>query len=106
MSGLHSNAKENIVRNGCDQLVDIRFGSLEVVKETGFDFILANIIRSTITELFPSMVKKLDKHGTFLLSGLLAEDRELIKGVLNEHRCALLSIDEENEWIGIAARKM
>ena len=67
--------------------------------------ILANIIRSTITELFSLMVQKLNKNGTFLLSGLLADDRELILGVLNEHHCTLLSIDEENEWIGVAARK-
>jgi ribosomal protein L11 methyltransferase len=101
----HINAKENVIHNSCEQRVDIRLGSLEVVKEIGFDFILANITRGTITELFPSMAEKLDKRGTFLLSGLLTDDRELIKGVLNEHHCTLLSIDEENEWIGVAARK-
>lgn len=101
----HINAQENVVRNGCEQRVDIRFGSLESVPESEFDFIFANIIRSTITELFPSMIKKLNKHGTFLLSGLLADDRDLMMGVLNEHDCTLLSIDQENEWISVAARK-
>ena len=102
----HSNAKENVLRNGCEQRVDIRFGTLESVSESEFDFILANIIRSTIIELIPSMIKKLNTHGTVLLSGLLAEERELMKNVLHEHGCEVLSIDEENEWIGIAARKM
>jgi ribosomal protein L11 methylase PrmA len=51
------------------------------------------------------MIKKLNKHGTFLLSGLLADDRDLMMGVLNEHDCTLLSIDQENEWISVAARK-
>ena len=101
----HINAQENVVRNGCEQSVDIRFGSLESVPESEFDFVLANIIRSTITELFPSMIKKLNEHGTFLLSGLLADDRDIMKGLLNEHGCTLLSIDQENEWIGVAARK-
>jgi ribosomal protein L11 methyltransferase len=100
------NAKENVARNGCDRRIDIRLGSLESVPESEFDFILANITRSTITELFPAFVKKLGQHGTVLLSGLLADDRERMKAVLNEHRCILLSVDEENEWIGLAARKL
>jgi ribosomal protein L11 methyltransferase len=102
----HINAKENALRNSCEQYVDIRFGSLEVVQETRFNLILANIIRSTIIELFPSLLEKVDKQGTILLSGLLSDDREPITALLNEHRCTLLSIDEENEWIGIAARTM
>ena len=101
----HINAKENAVRNDCEQCVDIRLGSLEVVKEIRFDFILANITRGTIIELFPSMVEKLDKRGTILLSGLLTDDRKIIEGILNKHHCTVLSIFEENEWIGIAARK-
>ena len=100
------NAKENVVRNGCNRRVDIRLGSLERVPESDFDFILANITRSTITELFPAIVEKLDQHGKVLLSGLLTDDRERMKEVLSKHRCSLLSIDEENEWIGLAARKL
>ncbi|MGA7160079.1 MAG: 50S ribosomal protein L11 methyltransferase [Bacteroidota bacterium] len=100
------NAKENVVRNGCELRIDIRLGSLEIVDESGFDFILANITRATIVELLPSMVGKLDKNGTILLSGLLTDDKAVIETALKQNACAILSIAEENEWIGIAARKM
>ena len=100
------NAKENAVRNGCEQRIDIRLGSLDVVDESGFDFILANITRVTITELLPPMAGKLGNNGMFLLSGLLADDKEVIESALKQNACTILSIAEENEWIGITARKM
>jgi len=99
------NAKENVERNGCEQKVDIRFGSLDVVTEHEFDFILANITRNTITELFPSMLEKISQHGTLLLSGLLRDDYDPINKVLSERRYAIHFVESENEWIGIAARK-
>ncbi len=99
------NAKENVERNGCERRVDIRLGSLEVVKEVGFDFILANLTRGAIAELLPLMVDKLDKSGMFLLSGLLTDDKEIIEGVLEQNHCTLLSLVTENEWIGVTAKK-
>jgi ribosomal protein L11 methyltransferase len=99
------NAKENTNRNGCEQNVEVRLGSLDAVPERGFDFILANITRNTISELFPAMVKKIDSNGIFLLSGLLVDDRDPIKKVLSDHGYSILFIESENEWIGIGARK-
>ena len=81
------NAKENVERNGCAQRIDIRLGSLDVVKESGFDFILANITRGVITELLPSMIKKLEEGGMFLFSGLLTGDKGIIESALKQNHC-------------------
>jgi len=101
----YDNANENVRRNECEQHVEIRAGSMDVVRETRFNFILANITRNVITELLPSMTEKIERTGTLLLSGLLASDRAIIEKLLRERSYGVLSIDEENEWIGIAARK-
>jgi len=40
-----------------------------------------------------------------LLSGLMADDRTAMEKMLQLHRCTVLSVINENEWIGIAARR-
>jgi len=99
------NAKENAERNGCERTVEIRLGSLDAVPEQGFDFILANITRNTISGLFPAMIEKIDPNGIFLLSGLLRDDHDPIKKILSDRQYSILFVESENEWIGIGARK-
>lgn len=99
------NGKENVERNGLVKYVDVRHGSLDVVQEREFGMIMANITRIAITELLPAMLDKLQKDGLLLLSGLMADDRIAMEKTLQQHRCTLLSVINENEWIGIAARR-
>ncbi len=101
----YTNARENVEKNGCNGVVEIHFGSLEVVAETGFDMILANITRTAILELLPSLVQKLRKEGALLCSGLMIEDRTSVEDALRNEGCTLLSGATENEWIGIAAQR-
>lgn len=99
------NGKENVERNGLVKRVDIRHGSLDVIQEREFNMILANITRNAIVELLPAMLEKLQKDGLLLLSGLIADDRIATEKTLQLHRCTVLSVISENEWIGIAARR-
>jgi ribosomal protein L11 methyltransferase len=101
----YSNGKENVARNGLVGRVDIRHGSLEVVHEVGFRMILANITRNAIVELLSPMLEKLLEKGVLLLSGLLADDRAIIEKALQERGCKVVSVNSENEWIGIVARR-
>jgi ribosomal protein L11 methyltransferase len=99
------NGKENVERNGLVKHVDVRHGSLDVVQEREFTMIMANITRNAIVELLPAMLEKLQKDGLLLLSGLMADDRAAMEKTLQRHHCMLLSVINENEWIGIAARR-
>jgi len=101
----YENAKENVARNKCEGRIEILAGSMDVLRETGFDFILANITRNVIAELIPSMIEKIGERGTFVLSGLLADDRPMIEELLEGRNCRVLSVDQENEWIGVTARR-
>ena len=101
----YENAKENAGRNACEDRVEILSGSMDAVGEAGFDFILANITRNVIAELLPSMIEKIAQNGMFLFSGLLAEDQSIIEKLLREKGYRVVSVDRENEWIGVAARK-
>lgn len=99
------NGIENVERNGLMKYVDVRHGSLDVVQEREFTMIMANITRNAIIELLPAMLDKLQTDGLLLLSGLMADDRVAMEKTLQRHRCTILSVINENEWIGIAARR-
>ena len=99
------NGKENIELNRLVGQVEIRLGALDVVQEKGFDAILANITRGTIIDLLPSMLEKLSHRGIFICSGFMIEDREVISNALEKEMCEIVSVLQEHEWLGIAARK-
>ncbi len=99
------NGIENTRKNGVENNIEIRIGSLEVVTESNFDIILANIIRNTILELLDVMIKKLSIHGKIILSGLLVADQPIIEEALNERNFKIISVLKENDWIAIAAER-
>ncbi len=99
------NGIENTRKNGVENDIEIRIGSLEVVTESNFDIILANIIRNTILELLDVMIKKLSIHGKIILSGLLVADQPIIEEALNERNFKIISVLKENDWIAIAAER-
>lgn len=99
------NGIENAQRNGVESKIDIRIGSMDSVTEESFDIILANIIRNTILDLLDAMLAKVAPTGTILFSGLLTSDREIITQALNERGFAVVTVLQENDWIGMAAAR-
>lgn len=99
------NGIENAQRNNVESKIDIRIGSMDVVSESSFDIILANIIRNTILDLLDAMLAKVAPKGTILFSGLLTADREIITEALNKRGFTVLTVLQENDWIGMAAAR-
>ncbi len=99
------NGIENTRRNKVEKEIEIRIGSLEVVPETNFDIILANIFRNTILDLLDTMLQKLSPKGRIIFSGLLVADQSIIETALNKRNVNVISFLRENEWIAIAAEK-
>ncbi|MCB0629253.1 MAG: 50S ribosomal protein L11 methyltransferase [Saprospiraceae bacterium] len=93
----YENALENIQINNSFN-VHVFQGSLNVILDTSFDFILANINRNVILETLPTLHKKLNKGGILLISGILRQDEDI---VLETARQAGYTVDEKfyrNEW--------
>lgn len=99
------NGIENAQRNQVQDKIQIRIGSMDVVPEGNFDVILANIIRNTILELLDPMLVKLSKQGKIFFSGLLITDREIIENALRQRNFNVISVLQENDWIGMAAER-
>lgn len=92
------NAVENFHLNGVSHQVVFRTGSLEVVTETGFDVICANINLNVLLEMLPALTEKLTPSGHLVLAGLLRENRSrLLKEAAT---CSLIPVHEavEDEW--------
>ena len=71
-----SNAAETFSRNGVrPERVDFRTGSLDVVPETGFALVLANITASVLTEMLPGLAARLAPDGAALFSGVTRDER-------------------------------
>jgi ribosomal protein L11 methyltransferase len=93
----YENALENIQINNAFN-VQVFYGSLDVILDTRFDFILANINRNVILETLPTLHNKLNKGGILLISGILRQDEDT---VLTTARQAGFTVDEKfyrNEW--------
>jgi ribosomal protein L11 methyltransferase len=95
-----TNGRDNAALNGVDDALDVREGSLEVVPETGFDLVVANIISSILEPLIPGLVERAAPSASALLSGLLAAERDRIVERMAGEGFDLVAEESENEWWG------
>lgn len=68
-------ARKNIAQNDLEGLISLTQKPLTLI-EGKFDLILANIERDTLRALSSSLLKKLNKGGYIVLSGILQEQRK------------------------------
>lgn len=93
------NAKENIQRNGCENIQVELADTLET--ESGAEIILANINKHILLEHASAMRKTLKPEGVLLISGLLSEDYSDILAVFSPLFGKLSSKREDKNWISL-----
>jgi ribosomal protein L11 methyltransferase len=97
------NAHENFRLNRVEDRTTVRLGSLDVLAPEPYGMILANIDRKTLTPMLPKF-SSYGRPGTVLvLSGILAEEKQPIIGLLARSRFRLIESPEIGEWAGFAA---
>jgi ribosomal protein L11 methyltransferase len=97
------NAEENAARNGLASRFEVREGSLEVVPESGFDIVLANINRNVLLDLLPALTGRLRASGVLVLAGLLREDRAVMIAALERvGRHIDVEATEDEWWAAVA----
>ena len=99
------NAKEYFKVNDVSKKVNLIKGNIAQIKESGFDIICANIIRSVIEENLGSIYDKLKKGGKLLISGVLSEEEEKFRNLLESNGFEIKQINYRSEWLGIYASK-
>jgi ribosomal protein L11 methyltransferase len=99
------NAKENFKVNGVGKNVKLIKANISEIKESRFDIICANIIRSVIEENLGSIYDKLKTGGKLFISGVLDTEEEKIRFILENKGFELKQINYKSEWLGIYASK-
>jgi ribosomal protein L11 methyltransferase len=101
----YENAQENCTINRVSGQVQIRIGDINIVPESDFDMILANIQKNILLELSGIFTNKLHSKGVILLSGLLDEDEEDIIKNYSSNGFRHLETIHMDEWIAISLEK-
>lgn len=92
------NAAENFARNGVAHLAEVRIGEIDVVPETGFDLVIANIHREVLLDLLPALVARMAPDGYLMLAGLLLQDAPRMREAIREVGLETVLEAEEGQW--------
>ncbi len=92
------NAQENMEINGVNG-IDFRLGGIEIVQETGFDLVLANINRNVILASIEPLIDRLKSGGQVLFSGIMKQDYQMVKDKCQEYGLVEQMYLELNNWV-------
>lgn len=91
-------ARENARLNSVGDQIDFRAGSV-TEQTSSADLVCANLTAPVIVELLPSLLGA--TCGRLVLSGILAEQRELVQSRLLELGADSFELDQDGEWIAL-----
>ena len=94
------NANENLVRNGVADRVVIFEGDANVFLPlvAPVRVVLANIISTVLLQMLPMIESSLAPDGEAVLSGILLEEREMMRNALDDEGWDILADDAEGLW--------
>lgn len=95
------NANENARINKVSNKVSIIFSSIEIIKYSNFDIILANITTETIKKYFKNIYSKLKSNGKLILSGILKEESNNFISYLKRKGLIVKDVREKSIWSGL-----
>lgn len=97
--GAIDNIQENFMINNITTPHDIEFGSMNKCRQDEpYDFIVVNIIKSTILPIIKDLSGLMKKNGRMLLSGLLEPDLEEISSELKKNGLDNFTYIQDNGW--------
>ncbi len=100
------NARENIEINGVADKIEIVHGSVESAESDPlYDFAAANLIITTIEELYDRLNSIVRPGGIILLSGLLVEDEARTRKLLDRDDIDHYDITRDGEWLAFVIGK-
>jgi ribosomal protein L11 methyltransferase len=93
-------ARQNAALNGVADRIDIRAGSADGA-DGKFDLVCANLTADVILSILPEILEK--TRGRLILSGILAEQEEMVLAALPVNSAA--EVTRDGEWIAISVSK-
>ncbi len=100
------NTLENSAINGVSDRVTARHGTLDAVTGRDFDGILANINRNVILDSLPRLAALLKPGGWLLVSGILAQDGEVVTAAAKQVGFVQRDVAQRGNWLCIKFSKL
>jgi ribosomal protein L11 methyltransferase len=97
------NAHEYVQINNVSDKIRFYTSNISEIKESGFDVICANIIRSVIQDNIDHIKEKLAPDGKLFISGILLGEEKNMTRTLLERGFRIKKILHQAEWLGIYA---
>jgi ribosomal protein L11 methyltransferase len=100
------NAEENIKINNVGNNMQVELGSIEkAAGDPPYDFLVANLIKSTILQLYDKINDAVKPGGIIVLSGLLIDDEKETIAMLREFGVLKYNINKNGQWVAIRVDK-
>jgi ribosomal protein L11 methyltransferase len=97
-------AKRNMALNESPKGIELSSRLVETVEER-FHLVVANLNLATILALLPKLIRLLREEGTLILSGILKEQGEAVKGALSSYKRLELRALQREEWVAWVIRR-
>jgi ribosomal protein L11 methyltransferase len=97
-------AAENIERN-TEQFIPIYCGSMDAARTESVDLLLCNLTADVISQVFSEIDRALKAGGSVIFSGILVEQRDLIRDIVKGHAWTIEDDRTRGEWIALVVRK-
>ena len=94
----YENTLENAGINGVRNVETVK-GDIQIVEETSFDIILANINRNVILESLDTLYGMLANQGKLLISGFIVEDQAIVEASAKKHGFMIENTKQRNNWL-------
>jgi len=100
-------AKENILLNSFSNVIEVVEGDIiKILANQRADIIFANILAEVINQLIPEAAKTLPTGGYLLASGIVVSRWPGVEKQLRNHGFLIDRLLSEEDWVGVAARKV
>ena len=96
-----ANARENKRLNGVGDAFAVGVGSVAGLAPTRFGLILANILAGPLKAMAPQVVRRLDRHGSLVLSGILAEQAAAVTEAYMDQGLPAPEVMSRDEWVAL-----
>ena len=90
--------RDGVELSGVADRVEVRCGSIDVVRGEKYDFVLANINRNILLNMMPSFAEALSSGGKLLMSGFFIDDAPVIESAAAEYGFAVAACQEREGW--------
>src|SRR5215468_6283419 len=98
-------AMENAAINGVAEEIEIEVNKLSSFHGQEFDLVLANLTADVIIPLSSDFPQVLKPQGALIVSGILREQTDDVRTVLESRNLKLIEMKPDGEWMTMALRK-